>query len=437
MNTKVEVLENSLVKLTVEVPETKLEEGLQKAYHKMKGQIAMQGFRKGKAPRALIEKTYGPEIFYDDAINFIVPDVLDEVIEGNKIDIAARVDFNNNFEIISIEKGKPFIFEVTVTVKPEVELGDYKGVEVQVAPADVTEEEVMAQMATEQEKNARDITVTDRAVEPQDKVTIDFEGFIDGEPFEGGQAEDHELVIGSKSFIGNFEDQLIGKNIGEEVEVNVDFPEDYQAEELAGKPALFKVAIKAINIKELPELDDDFAADVSDFDTLDEYKADIKAKLLEQKEAARTSEIENEVIKKIVGNAKVDVPEAMTSEQADRNINDFGRRMSGQGLDIETYLKYTGQTIDAFKETFMEDAKTQLESRLVLEAITKAEDMVVTDEEVDEEIASMAERFNMSAEDIKKSIGANEIDMMKEDLKVSKAVKLVVDSATVVAVAVE
>lgn len=432
MNTKVEVLENSLVKLTVEVPETKFEEGLQKAYHKMKGQIAMQGFRKGKAPRALIEKTYGTEIFYDDAINFVVPDVLDEVIEANNIDIAARVDFNNNFEIISIEKGKPFVFEVTVTVKPEVELGDYKGVEVQVAPAEVTEEEVLGQITTEQEKNAREITVTDRAIEPQDKVTIDFEGFIDGEPFEGGKAEDHELVIGSKSFIGNFEDQLIGKNIGEDVEVNVDFPEDYQAEELAGKPALFKVAIKAINIKELPELDDDFAADVSDFETLDEYKEDIKAKLLEQKEAARTSEVENAVIKKIVENAKLDVPEAMISEQADRNINGFARRMSGQGLDLETYLKYTGQEIDAFKETFMKDAKTQLESRLVLEAITKAEDMTVTDEEVDEEIATMAERFNMSVEDVKKAIGANETDMMKEDIKVSKAVKLVVDSATVV-----
>lgn len=432
MNTKVEVLENSLVKLTVEVPEAKFEEGLQKAYHKMKGQISMQGFRKGKAPRALIEKSYGREIFYDDAINFVVPDVLDQAIEENNIDIAARVDFNNNFEIISIEKGKPFIFEVSVTVKPEVELGDYKGVEVKVAPAEVTEDEILGQITAEQEKNAREITITDRAVEPQDKVTIDFEGFIDGEPFEGGKAEDHEIVIGSKSFIGNFEDQLIGKKIGEDVEVNVDFPEDYQAEELAGKPAMFKVAIKAINIKELPELDDDFAADVSDFDTLDEYKADLKAKLLEQKESARTAEVENEVVKKVTENATVDVPEAMINEQADRNINDFARRMGGQGLDIDTYLQYIGQTMQEFRETFMKDAGTQLKSRLVLEAITKAENMTVTDEEVDAEIASMAERFNMSLEDVKKAIGENETDMMKEDIKVSKAVKLVVDSATVV-----
>ena len=432
MNTKVEVLEKSLVKLTVEVPAAKFDEGLQKAYHKMKGQISMQGFRKGKAPRTLIEKTYGPEIFYDDAINFVVPDVLDEAIEENKIDIAAKVDFNNNFNIVSVEKGKPFIFEVTVTVKPEVELGEYKGVEVTVPAAEVTEEEVLGQITAEQEKNAREITITDRAVEPQDKVTIDFEGFIDGEAFEGGSAEDHELIIGSGSFIGNFEDQLIGKNIGEEVEVNVNFPEDYQAEELANKPAMFKVKIKGIMIKELPELNDDFAADVSDFETLDEYKEDIKAKLLEQKQTARTSEIENAVIKQIVENAKIEVPEAMISEQADRSLNDFANRMGQQGLNMETYLQYTGLTMEAFRENFDKDAKVQLEGRLVLEAITKVEDLPVTDEEVDAEIASMAERFNMKAEDIKKTIGDNEKEMMKEDIKVSKAVKLAVDSAVVI-----
>ncbi len=431
MNTKVETLENSLVKLTVEVPAAKFEEGMQKAYHKIKGQVAMQGFRKGKAPRALIEKTYGPEIFYDDAINFIVPDVLDEVIKENNIDIAARVDFNNNFDIISVEKGKPFVFEVTVTAKPEVTLGDYKGVEVKVAAAEVTEEEILGQIAAEQEKNAREITITDRAVQPQDKVTIDFEGFIDGEAFPGGKDEDHELVIGSGSFIGNFEDQLLGKSIGEDVEVNVDFPEEYQAEELAGKAAMFKVAIKGISIKELPELNDDFAADVSDFETLDEYKEDIKAKLLEQKQTARTSEIENAVIQKIVENATIEVPEAMINEQVDRNMNDFANRMGQQGLNMETYLQYTGQTVDALRENFTNDAKTQLESRLVLEAIAKVEDMPVTDEEVDEEITSMAERFNMKAEDIKKTIGASENDMIKDDLKVSKAVKLIVDSAVV------
>lgn len=432
MNTKVENLENSLVKLTVEVPAAKFDEGMQKAYNKMKGQIAMQGFRKGKAPRSLIEKTYGAEIFYDDAINFVVPDVLDEVIAENNIDIAARVDFNNNFDIISVEKGKPFIFEVTVTVKPEVELGEYKGVEVTVAAAEATEEEVLGQITAEQEKNAREITITDRAIEPQDKVTIDFEGFIDGEPFAGGQAEDHELVIGSRSFIGNFEDQLIGKNIGEEVEVNVDFPEEYPAEELANKPAMFKVAIKAITVKELPELNDDFAADVSDFETLDEYKEDIKAKLLEQKQTARTSEIENAVIQKIVENAKIEVPEAMVSEQADRSMNDFANRMGQQGLNMETYLQYTGQSIDALKENFLNDAKIQLKSRLVLEAITKAEDMPVSDEEVEEEITSMAERFKMKAEDIKKTIGKNEEEMIKDDLKIAKVVKLVVDSAIVI-----
>ena len=431
MNTKVEALENSLVKLTVEVPAEDFEKGMQKAYNKIKGQINMQGFRKGKAPRALIEKTYGPEIFYDDAINFVVPDVLDQVIEENNIDVAARIDFNNNFEIISVEKGKPFTFEVTVTVKPEVKLGEYKGVEVEVAQAEVTDEEVQTQIAAEQEKNSREITITDRAIEPQDKVTIDFEGFIDGEAFPGGAAEDHDLVIGSGSFIGNFEDQLIGKNIGDNVDVNVDFPEDYQAEELAGKPALFKVSIKAITVKELPELNDDFAADVSDFETLDEYKEDIKAKLLEQKQTARTSEIENAVIEKVVKNATLELPEAMIEDQINRNMNDFSQRMGQQGLNMEMYLQYTGQTMEALRENFERDAKIQLESRLVLEAISKVEDLPVTDEDVEEEITTMAERFNMKAEDIKKTIGENETQMIKEDLKISKTVKLVVDSAVV------
>lgn len=431
MNTTVETLENSLVKLTVEVPEDRFDQGMDKAYNKMKGQISMQGFRKGRAPRALIEKTYGREIFYDDAINFVVPEVIEEVIEEEEIDIGAGIDFKNNFEIISLEKGEPFKFAVTVTVKPEVKLGQYKDVEVTVPVAQVTDEEIDAQVTGELEKNAREITITDRAVEPQDKVTIDFEGFIDGEAFEGGKAEDHEIVIGSNSFIGNFEDQLIGKEIGEDVEVNVEFPEDYQAEELAGKPAMFKVAIKGITVRELPELNDDFAADVSDFETLDEYKEDIKAKLLEQKEIERASKIEAEVIGAIVENTDLEVPEAMISEQADRNINDFSQRMGQQGLNMETYLQYTGNTMEAFRKDFVEDAKKQLESRMILEAVAKAEDFPVTDEEVDEEIASMAERFGLPVEDVKKTVGDNEKEMIKTDIQTRKAVQFVVDSAIV------
>ncbi len=431
MNTQVETLENSVVKLTVEVTAEKFEEGMQKAYHKVKGQVAMQGFRKGKAPRALIEKAYGPEMFYDDAINFIVPEVIDDAISENNIDIAARVNFNKDFEIISVGKGKPFKFVVMVTVNPEITLGEYKGVEVNVAAAEVTEEEILGQIKTEQEKNAREITITDRSIEPQDKVLIDFEGFMDGEAFPGGQAEDHELVIGSNSFIGNFEDQLIGKKIGEDVEVNVNFPEDYQAEELQGKPALFKVKIKGITIKELPELNDDFAADVSDFETLDEYKADIKAKLLEQKQTARVSEIENAAVKKTVENTKIEVPEAMVEQQIERNMNDFANKVGQQGLDVDTYLQYTGQTLESLRDNFAGDAKIQLESRLVLQEIGKVEEMVVTDEEVEEELLAMAERFNMKIEDIKKSIGENETEMMKEDIKVSRAVKLIVDNAVV------
>ena len=431
MNTQVEILENSLVKLTVEAPAEKFEEGLQKAYHKIKGQISMQGFRKGKAPRALIEKAYGVEVLYDDAINFIVPDLIDDAIKENEIDIAAKIDFSKHFEILSVEKGKPFKFEVTVTVNPEIKLGEYKGVTVNVPAAEVTEEEVLGQISAEQEKNAREITITDRPIEPQDKVLIDFEGFMDGEAFPGGKAEDHELVIGSGSFIGNFEDQLIGKSIGEDVEVNVEFPEDYQAEELRGKPALFKVAIKGISVKELPELNDDFAADVSDFETLDEYKADIKAKLLEQKQTARVAEVENAVVKEVVKNATFEVPEAMLDQQIERNMNDFINRVGQQGLDIDMYLQYTGQTLEGLRDNFADDAKMQLESRLVLAAIGAAEEMTVTDEEVEEELASMAERFGMKVEDIKKSIGENEREMMKDDIKVSRAVKLIVDSAVV------
>lgn len=433
MNTQVEKLENSLVKLTIELPAEKFEEGMQKAYHKIKNQIAMPGFRKGKAPRALIEKTYGESVFYDDAINAVIPDALDATIKENDIDIAAKIDFDNNFNIVSIGKGKSFTFEVTVTVKPEVELGKYKGVEVEVGSAEVTEEEVLAKIAQEQEKNAREITITDRAVEPQDKVTIDFEGFVDGVAFEGGKGEDHELVIGSKTFIDNFEDQLVGKNIGDEVEINVTFPEEYHSEELAGKPAMFKVAIKGITVKELPELNDDFAADVSDFETLDEYKEDVRAKLLEQKENNRTSEIENNAVDQAVENATVEVPEAMIDEQAERNLNDFTMRMRYQGLDIDTYLQYTNQTLEALKDNFKDDSEKQLKSRLVLEEVAKAEDIQVTDEEVEKEIGELATRYNMDVEEIKKSIGEGEKEMMMEDIKIQKAVKLIAENAVVTA----
>lgn len=431
MNTKVENLENSLVKLTVEVEEDRFEEGMDVAYHKNKGHISMQGFRKGKAPRALIEKVYGREIFYDDAINAVVPNALDEAIEENNIEIAASIDYQNDFEIITLEKGKPFVFEVTITVQPDVELGQYKEIEVEVAAAKVTDEEVNERVAAEQDKNARELTITDRAVEPQDKVTIDFEGFVDGEAFEGGKAEDHEIVIGSGSFIDNFEDQLIGKNIDDEVEVNVNFPEDYHAEELAGKPARFEVLIKGITVKELPELNDDFATDVSDFETLDEYKEDIRAKLLEQKENERTTQIESSVIEKIIENATMEIPQAMVDEQTDRNVNDFAQRMGQQGLDMQTYMQYTGQDMDEFREGFAEDAKTQLESRMVLEEITKLEDIEVTEEEIETEMKEMAERFNMELEDIKKAVGANGNEMLEADLKITKAIKLVVDSAIV------
>lgn len=430
MNTQVEKLENSQVSLTVEVGAEQVEKAISSAYNTMKKDFAVPGFRKGKVPRAMIEKMYGVQVFFNKAADMLIDETLNKAIEDNDIAIAARIR-EGELEVTEMTK-QSMKYVAKVTIKPEVELGEYKGLTVELEKAVVTEEEVDTTLAQEAEKNAREVSITDRAIEPQDTAIIDFEGFVDNEAFEGGKGENYSLVIGSKSFIDNFEDQLIGKNIGEEIEINVTFPEEYQAKELAGKPALFKVKINEIKAKELPEINDDFAADVSEFETLVEYKNAIRAKLEKQKEENKAVEIENKSIEQAVENAKIVVPEAMIEEQTDRNVKEFAMRMRQQGLEIEQYLGFTGQTMDAFRENFKKDAQYQLRSRLVLEKVVEAEGVVVTEEEVEKELANLAERYKMELDKLKESFGTYEREMLENDLKVQKAAEMITDSAKVV-----
>ncbi|MDA3730207.1 trigger factor [Niameybacter massiliensis] len=429
MNTEVKVLENSIVSLTVEVGQEVVTGAVNKAYNEMKKDFNMPGFRKGKVPKAMIEKMYGPEVFFNKAADIIIDETLATAVEENKIDMAARLR-QGDVEVAEMSKdGMKYIAHITV--RPEVELGEYKNLTVEVAKAEVSDEDVDMAINAEAEKNSREITVTDRAVQPQDKVIIDFEGFVDGEAFEGGKGEDYALVIGSKSFIDNFEDQLIGAEIGKEVEVNVTFPAEYHAENLAGKPAMFKVTVKEIKVKELPAINDDFAADVSEFETLADYKADIKAKLTTQKEASYKAEVENQAIQQAVDNAKLTVPNNMIEDQVDRSIKEFEMRMRQQGLELAQYLQFTGMDMDKFRENFRKDAEFQLRSREVLEAIVKAEEITVTEEEVMAEVEKLATRYKMEVEELKKSFGAYEREMLSSDLRVQKAADLITSTAKV------
>ncbi|MDF2613227.1 MAG: trigger factor [Clostridia bacterium] len=429
MNTQMEKMEKSQVKLTVEVSGEQVTKAIDKAYQEMKKDFNVPGFRKGKVPRPMVEKMYGIEVFFNKAADIIIDETLWDAIEENKLEIAARIR-PNELEVTEMTKDA-MKYTAIVTIKPEVQLGSYKGLEIQVDKLTVTDEEIDQKITAEAEKNAREITVSDRAVENGDKVVIDFEGFVDGVPFEGGKGTDYELVIGSKSFIDTFEDQLIGHAIGEELEVNVTFPEEYHAKELAGKAAMFKVAVKSITVKELPEINDDFASDISEFDTLAEYKEDIKAKLLKQKETNKTSQIEQKSIEAAVKGATVEIPEAMIAEQVDRNIKTFAQRMQAQGLQLEQYLQFTGQTIDSFRENFKQDAESQISTRLVLEKVAETENITVSDEELDEELKSIAAQYQMTYEELKKSFADYEKETLSADVKVQKAAKLITDSAKV------
>ena len=425
MSCKVENLEKNMAKLTIEVSAEEFEKACEKAYQKNKNKINVQGFRKGKASRSVIEKMYGAAIFYEDAANELIPDAYAEAAKESGLDIVSRPEL----DVIQIEKGKSFIFTAEVAVKPEVELGTYKGVEVEKAPVEVTDAELDAELNRVREQNARMITVDDRAVADGDLANIDYEGFCDGVPFAGGKDEGYDLAIGSHSFIDTFEEQLIGKNIGDEVEVNVTFPTEYHAAELAGKPAMFKVKVNGIKVKELPELDDDFAQDVSEFDTLDEYKNDLKANLLSRKEKEAKAVKEEAVIDKIIEEAKMDIPEPMITNTVSQMAEEFAQRIQAQGLSIEQYFQFTGMNANTFMENLKPQALRRIQSRLVLEAVVKAENITASEEEVNKEIENMATMYQMELDKLMGLIGEDEKKAMAEDVAVQKALELVVSAA--------
>ena len=424
MSVQVENLEKNMAKLTVEVSPEDFEKAVQAVYMRNKNKITIPGFRKGKAPRIMIEKMYGAGIFYEDAANELIQEEYPKAAEESKLDIVSQPEI----DIVQIEKGKPFIFTAEVAVKPEVTLGEYKGVEVEVSPVEVTEEEVAAELKREQENNSRTIDVDDRAVEQGDMVTLDFEGFVDGEAFEGGKGTDYPLTIGSNSFIPGFEDQLVGAQIGEEKEVNVTFPENYHANDLAGKPAVFKCTVKTIKVKELPELDDEFAKDVSEFDTLEEYKADIEKNLRERKEEVAKREKEDKAVDAVIANAQMDIPEPMIQSQINQLMQDFIRRMQAQGLSIDQYYQFTGLDNAKVQEQMRPQALKRIQSRLVLEKIAEAENIQISDEKFEEEVKRMADMYKMEADKLKEMMGDYEKEQIKMDMAVQEAVTLVADA---------
>lgn len=425
MSLQVEKLEKNMAKLTVEVPAEEVEAALQNAYLKNRKQISVPGFRKGKVPRQMIEKMYGPEVFYDDAANALIQKAYPQAADECELEIVSRP----TVDIVQLEKGKPFIFTAEVAVKPEVTLGQYKGIEVEKADTTATDEEVAAELDKEREANSRTITVEDRAVQDGDMTVIDFEGFVDGEAFEGGKGTDYPLTIGSGAFIPGFEEKLVGAEIGKEVEVDVTFPEEYHAKELAGKPAVFKCTVKEIKVKELPELDDDFAQDVSDFDTLEEYKADVRKKVEEKKAADAKAKKEDAVIEKIIEGAAMEIPDAMVETQAERMVDEFAQRLQMQGLTMEQYLQFTGGNVQALVEQSKPQALKRIQSRLVLEAVVAAENLTASDEELDAELGRMAEQYKMEVEKLKEMFTEEDLKSVREDLAIQKAVELVTDAA--------
>ena len=425
MSLQVEKMEKNMAKLTIEVSAEELEKAIQGAYLKNKNKITLPGFRKGKAPRKMIEKMYGTGVFLEDAANALIPTAYSDALQECDLEIVSQPEI----DVTQLEAGKPFIFTAEVAVKPEVTLGEYKGVEIKKIEVEVTEEEIEAELKKEQENNSRTIVVEDRAVESGDIATIDFEGFVDGTPFEGGKGTDYPLTIGSNTFIPGFEDQLIGANTGDKLDVNVTFPEEYQAKDLAGKAAVFKCEIKKIEKKELPELDDEFAKDVSEFDTLDEYKADIKKNLTEKKEADAKRQKEDEAVDKAVENASMEIPEAMIKTQVNQMVDDFSRRMQAQGLSIEQYFQFTGMTIDKLMEEMKPQALKRIQTRLVLEKIAEVENIQPSEERVEEEIGKMAEMYKMEKDKLRELIGDIELEQMKKDMAVQDAVTYIADAA--------
>ena len=424
MSVQVENLEKNMVKLTIEVPAEELEKAIDAAYKKQKNQISIPGFRKGKVPRAMVEKMYGVEVFYEDAANTLMQQNYPSAVEESGVDIVSRP----SIDVVQIEKGKPFIYTAEVAVRPEVTLGKYMGVTVTKIDTSVSDDEVAEALEQQRNNNARTISVTDRPVAVGDTAVIDFEGFVDGVAFEGGKGENHPLEIGSHTFIDNFEDQLVGKNAGDEVEVNVTFPEQYQAADLAGKPATFKVKINEIKAKELPELDDEFAQDVSEFDTLAEYKESLKKNLEEKKENEAKRTKEDEAVQKIIDKTKMDIPEAMIDTQCETMIEEFAQRIAQSGLSMDQYLQFSGLTVDGLKEQVRPEALSRIQASLVLEQIAKDENIEVSDDDVNAEIEKMAASYGMEADKLKEYMGDAEKESMKKDLAINKAVELVMSN---------
>lgn len=425
MSVQIEKLENSMAKLTIEASAEELEKALESAFQKNKNKISIPGFRKGKVPRQMIEKMYGPAIFYEDAANELIPQAYEKALDECEEDIVSSPEI----DVTQIEKGKPFIFTALVALKPEVKLGKYKGVKVDKADTEVTDEEVDAEINKERENNARNIEVTDRAVKDGDMTVIDFEGFVDDVAFEGGKGENYPLTIGSGAFIPGFEEQLVGAEIGKEVEVNVTFPEDYQAEDLQGKAAVFKCTVKEIKEKELPELDDEFASEVSEFETLAEYKADVKDKLTEKKVKEAKDAKEAAVIEAIVNDSEMEIPEPMLTTQQRQMVDEFAQRMQMQGLSMEQYFQFTGATYDKMIEQVKPQAERRIKSRLVLEAIVKAEKIEASEEDYEEELKSMAEAYQMEVEKVKEMLPEKSAEQIKQDIAVRKAAEFAVDHA--------
>ena len=426
MSLQVERLEHNMAKLTIEVPAEEVEKALQAAYLKERGKISLPGFRKGRVPRQMIEKMYGPEVFYDEAANRMISDAYAKAYDECELELVSQP----KIEITQLEKGKEFIFTAEVAVKPEVKLGEYKGLKVDKVSTRVTQKEVDEEIDKERERNARTIDVTDRAVQDKDQITLDFEGFVDGVAFEGGKASDYPLTIGSGAFIPGFEDQLIGANIDEEKEINVTFPEEYQAKELAGKAAVFKCTVHSIKAKELPELDDEFVSDVSEkSETVDAYKAEVKAKIKERKENEGKQKREDQSVEQAVANAEMDIPEAMISFQSRQMVDDFARRIMQQGMTMEQYFQFTGLSEEKMMEEFKPEAEKRIRTRLTLEAIVAAENIEVSEERLDEELQKMADSYKMEVDKLKEYMGENEKKQMKEDIAIQEAVTLIANAA--------
>ena len=425
MSLQVEKLEKNMAKLTVEVSAEDFEKAIEKVYQKQKKQISIPGFRKGKVPRMMVEKMYGKEVFYEDAANDLIPDAYDNALDECEEDIVS----SPKIEVTQIEAGKPFVFTATVALKPEVKLGEYKGIKIEKIEREVTEEEILAEINRERNKNARNITIEDRPVKDGDMTVIDFEGFVDGEAFEGGKGENYPLTIGSGAFIPGFEEQLVGAEIGKEVEVKVTFPEDYQAEELQGKEAVFKCTVHEIKEKELPELDDEFASEVSEFDTLEEYKEDVKKNLAEKKVKDAETARENAAVEAAVKASEIEIPEAMLETQQRQMVDEFSQRITMQGMSMEQYMQFTGATYEKLIEQVKPQAEERIRARLVLEAIAKAENIVATEEDYEKEMKTMAEVYQMEIDKVKELMGEREKKNIMLDLAVRKAADFVAENA--------